>query len=105
MSCVMQVPIPVSTQVQVNRKRTLQPFQSRWQSLQPRINQVRIDPVQYYAMGQSYAFGNMAYNSYFNPNPQLPGATPQFSVTPVNYSQGQYRFMNPLMVVYPGPGL
>jgi hypothetical protein len=87
----------------MNKPRSLQPFQARWQPMQPRINEIMIDPMQYEKAGQSYAFGNMAYASYFNPNPQIPNPTRQFSVLPVNYSQGQYRYLNPAMVMYPGP--
>ncbi len=53
-------------------------------------------------IGRAYAYGNMAYNSYFVPNPQLPGKDFAFAVTPVDYSKGQYRFLNPTSVEFPG---
>lgn len=77
----------------------LQPFQSRWQPYQTKINDLENYPEIYLGRGQSYAFDNIAFRDYaYAPSRQLLRNCRETD----NWFR-QYRFINPTINRFPGP--
>jgi hypothetical protein len=53
--------------------------------------------------GQSYAYDNTVFNSFFVPPPQQPQANMVFAITPTNYWNGQNAYINNASNQFPGP--